>query len=296
MTTLTEFEQGQGNIAFSWLAQEVAAGKAKSYSRQKIADAIRQRAKTPELISQENAALCGPAAFMYCIAKQDKEAYIRYVVDLLTTGEGHLGDLIVTPSADCLKAEMPLDKDKIHAVDWIALASLRDSSNAIASMKSPASHFAGITLPSSMEAWFRATGWFRGVCNSADGVFRQNIDNLLDANERRGYGYVCLFIVAALLESSAGDNVGMEKVGISGVPKTKYGTANHWVVMDSPIMLHGLPTPKPREKHPADLESKRIDFQIYTWGGLRHITSRYPGLTIGQLLYSYYGFVSAAIK
>ena len=76
MTTLTEFEQGQGNIAFSWLAQEVAAGKAKSYSRQKIADAIRQRAKTPEFISQENAALCGPAAFMYCIAKQDKEAYI----------------------------------------------------------------------------------------------------------------------------------------------------------------------------------------------------------------------------
>jgi hypothetical protein len=100
--------------------------------------------------------------------------------------------------------------------------------------------------------------------------------------------------VAAVLEEKSSDNVGMEKIGFPGVPKTKSGTANHWVVMETEMTIDGRPAPLWGSAYPDDLKDKRIDFHIYTWGGFRNITKRYPNLTVKQFLRSYHGFVSAA--
>ncbi|MDR3213434.1 MAG: hypothetical protein LBT71_05900, partial [Azoarcus sp.] len=64
---------------------------------------------------------------MYCIARENPDAYGEYVLDLAMTGEGRIGNLVVKPGTDCRKAGP--DAKNIAPVDWVALASLRDTSN-----------------------------------------------------------------------------------------------------------------------------------------------------------------------
>ncbi|MDR0563401.1 MAG: hypothetical protein LBG78_00505 [Azoarcus sp.] len=317
MVTFVEFEQGKGDIVFTGFVQDES--DINGFSRKKVAAAIADRAKEPFKINQANAPLCGPAAFMYCVASHDPEAYKQYVVDLLTTGEGRLGGLHVKPGADCRRANLPKTSGFINPVDWVALASLRDSSNQFLDMNSVASSAAGITLPSQMEEWFNATGWFTGggVCNDTNLVISKGLNNLLNASALYKCGeFVCLFIVAQILNGP-----GIEKVLMPGVPKTVPGTPNHWVVLDSSVTIDNQPAPfpgcsslnlsapppnstaknapnslppVPATASAEELKTKRVTFNIYTWGERhRPVTRKYPDLILGAFLHCYYGFVSA---
>lgn len=58
----------------------------------------------------------------------------------------------MTPSADC-RAFSPLSGPyDIKDVDWVALASLRDSSQ-FQDYQTPSQRFAGITLPADVAFW-----------------------------------------------------------------------------------------------------------------------------------------------
>src|SRR5690625_4337328 len=92
------------------------------------------RAKHPFAIRQGNTPLCGPAAFLFCVASAYPEAYKRYVLELALYGEARLGKLRVIPSEACRNAQP--EHGVIHPVDWVALASLRDSTNRLLSMRS----------------------------------------------------------------------------------------------------------------------------------------------------------------
>ena len=76
--------------------------------------------------------------------------YTQYVIDLYRTGEARIGDLHVKPSAGCRAYQSP--RDKIHPVDWIALASLRDSENSFLDYSSANDTAAGITIPRGFAA------------------------------------------------------------------------------------------------------------------------------------------------
>src|SRR5437899_11272972 len=57
------------------------------------------------------------------------ELYVQYVIDLFTTGKARIGSLEVKPGLACRVYQPP--KGKIAPVDWVALASLRDSDNLV---------------------------------------------------------------------------------------------------------------------------------------------------------------------
>ncbi|MDR2093562.1 MAG: hypothetical protein LBP58_09675 [Azoarcus sp.] len=65
--------------------------------RKKFVRSVEDRRDAPTLINQGGSSLCGPAAFMYCIAREKPDDFAAYVLDLALTGEGRLGNLKVMP-------------------------------------------------------------------------------------------------------------------------------------------------------------------------------------------------------
>ena len=277
--------------------------------RARFVDAVDKRQVKPVLIDQAGTMLCGPAAFMYCMARGKPDDYGEYVLDLALTGEGNLGGLHVKPSADCRATPLA---GQIDPVDWVALASLRDASNAFADMDDADDRFAGITTGSDLKAWFSKTGWFsNGVLDASNWVANQSLDNLLEVNMRSPKAYVCLCIRAAIIEPSSGE-VGMNKIGKTHAPKTWWGGADHWIVLGDdtgtgtgnnkdilvsfPNSLPKMPQRRPYPNMPGNdgLPGGMLEFKFYSWGRIWASVNRFPGLKVEEFLRYYYGFVIAA--
>lgn len=259
-----------------------------------IADGLSVRIAEPEKINQNGSPLCGPAAFMFCIAKGFPFIYSSYVQDLARNGEARIGNLHIKPSQACRDVTLAeLSQMRIEPVDWIALASLRDSSNSILPVTAGSSA-AGITTPVGLAEWFSATGLFpNGVGSKASVVSSKGIDELIAANHQYRTGaYVCLMVRAAIV--GGGGGIGMDKIG-KNTPKTLLGTPDHWIVMTSEMRL-GKP-PKnvmppsityPRQDH---LEREPLAFQAFTWGEVRPVSRAQAQ----EFLPYFYGYVSATV-
>ena len=123
--------------AMSLIQNFPALPKGRPFPRIDEADIItglHDRVLDPTKQNQGAAGLCGPAAFFYCVLNYKPELYVQYVIDLFTTGKARIGSLEVKPGAGCRVYQPPTDK--IAAVDWVALASLRDSDNFVMDMSS----------------------------------------------------------------------------------------------------------------------------------------------------------------
>jgi len=102
-------------------------------TRKDVADHLRLVLLRPELLQQGGYGLCGPDAFVRAIAMRHPNEYVDYVIDLATTGVGHIGGLRVCATDD-VRAERftpGQPKHRIAAADWIALASLRSDKNTL---------------------------------------------------------------------------------------------------------------------------------------------------------------------
>ncbi|MDG9926649.1 MULTISPECIES: hypothetical protein [unclassified Pseudomonas] len=255
-----------------------------------LVKAIADRTNTPSIISQGLTPLCGPAAFMYCVAKHHKEVYKRYVVELLLHGEAKLGQLHVKPSLACRNGSAK----KINPVDWVALASLRDSSNGLLSMSSGGSNMAGITAAGQMVEWFESCGLFSGADSKVNYVFGGSAKTLMEANQHHGSGsLVCLLIRAAILGPVAG-TLPLDKLK-KGTPKTFLGTPDHWIVLGSPIRV-GRDSWTPSSYGSEKFLNSLLEFECYTWGDGNHRSShRIANLTVRQFLPYFYGYVHVVL-
>ncbi|MDH0893625.1 MULTISPECIES: hypothetical protein [unclassified Pseudomonas] len=257
-----------------------------------LVEAINTRAENPHHIAQGLAPLCGPAAFMYCLAKHHKEVYKRYVAELLLHGEAKLGQLHVKPSQACRNGSAP----GMHPVDWVALASLRDSSNGLLSMNSGDSQIAGITMAGQMVEWFESCGLFSGADSKVNYVFGGSAKTLMEANQHFGMGgLVCLLIRAAII-GPVGGEVPLNKLN-KGTPKTLLGTPDHWIVLCSPIRVGRSSFCWAPSAYGSDsfLDSL-LEFECYTWGdGNRRSSHRIANLTVRQFLPYFYGYVHVVL-
>lgn len=284
---LDEFEKCIGLSAFACIKEPS--------ERNLFIGHLHERIAKPHRINQLYTPLCGPAAFMYCIAKDRPHDYLRYVLDLVTTGTGKLGGLIVTPSAACRNAVI---KGKIAPADWVALASLRDSSNKSMQMSSPDSNAAGITLPGELAEWFSKTGWFSGGVRNYAGLTSKSFEHLLDANQRPN-SHVCLFIRSSIISHTSNDASAMgvrpNKISGKGTPKTWLGTPDHWVVLNSGMRINGLTAPAPNTScYNEAIQKQPINFTMTTWGSDTYkASSRIDKITAAQFVPYYYGYVSA---
>ncbi len=122
-----------------------------------IVTGLHDRVVDPTRLNQGLAGLCGPAAFFYCVLNYKRELYVQYVIDLFTIGKARIGSLEVKPGAACRVYQPP--PAKIAAVDWVAMASLRDSDNLIMDMSSVDDDVSCGSMPGDVANWFRRIGY-----------------------------------------------------------------------------------------------------------------------------------------
>jgi hypothetical protein len=228
--------------------------------RRDVVAGLRDRIVDPSKQDQSAASLCGPAAFLYCVLEEHPELYAQYVIDLYRMGEGRLGKLTVKPSSGCRAYQPP--PNKIHPVDWIAMASLRDSENTLLDYSSANDTTAGITMPHSLAGWFNQLGW-HGVRNNTNVFFVKGRDEVNEC--ARGFNSdqrVCLFINMQMLDPLKFAHRSL--------------TPDHWVVLTKRV----------------NVQKDMISFGVYSWGRLLDIprTGSYP---LGGFYRNFYGYVSA---
>jgi hypothetical protein len=267
---IREFEKRNGDAAFTKI------------ERSKIAKQLRQRINKPYNIDQGSSSLCGPAVFIYCLAKRKPKQYAQYVINLYEKGEATIGRLKVKPDRDC-KDFNPIAKYKMLEADWIALAGLRDSENDFLDYDHPDDQLSGITMPSSIAKWF-ALADFLAIRQNTNILFDENLYTLLQAHKQYMLGAcVCLFVGAHVLQ---------------GIPKGR-SPADHWVVLNSPIQIEGKSVSKlaaqgKNVNQDKTLLSKKIQFSIYTWAKSNYpVNQRNPNLTVEKFLDYFYGYVAA---
>ena len=251
-------------------------------SRSAFAFDLMNRLNSPSLLDQRVTSLCGPAVFLYNVLLKQPEMFARYVIDLYEKGQGTLGSLVVKPGGDCRNYRVV--GSKIQPVDWVALASLRDSSNAVLDYDSPSVEAGGITLPSAVAAWFRAAG-FTSVVNRTNLFFDSDLWTLLKADQARGAGAaVCLFIGANLLTGSEDGRA---------IP-------DHWVGLTSALRIDGTSTAALMARGEKSVSGDKklsgtgISFDVFTWGDPGYPARRNrPKLDVATCVDYFYGYVSA---
>ena len=244
-------------------AAKTGGGVFSAISRGDVANGLTRRVDYPGDIDQGSSSLCGPSALLFNVARDNPEKYVGFVTDLYDRGRATLGKLTIEPGTD-LKAYAP-NKSDIAPVDWIALASIRDSENWFFDYQSTQDEFAGITMPSALEDWFKKAG-YRDVKNETNIFFTKGQDNARKASDLFKKGYkVSLFINALMLTSSKHTEDSW--------------TPDHWVVLNSTITM----------------TAKSVLFKIYTWGNPSRAVPYKGTLSQEDFLDNYYGFVACKL-
>lgn len=263
--------------------KKTAKGKYKHFqNRPTIAVQIQDRVNSPSLINQGFSSLCGPASFLYCLAKKSPFVYAKYIVDLYDSGKAKLGSLDVEPGSDTKSYSLPLTSG-MSEVDWIGLAGLRDSENDFYDYQKYTNEAAGITMPGDFLSWFTKAGYTNGV-NDTNLVDDEDLFTLVQAHQKKQSGHaVCLFVGADVFLGKKGGKV----------------IADHWVVLNSPILIDGKSVQPLLAKGKSinsdkSLLSKKLMFNVYSWGNnARPVNQNNNNLTVKHFLDYFYGYVSS---
>ncbi|MFD1259832.1 hypothetical protein [Entomomonas asaccharolytica] len=117
---------------------------------------------------QDQSMFCGPAAFFYCLQQDRPDIYQQLIKELWESGETKIGALKMEADNSVrhpTKFFRENGTPKIPAIDWITMASLRDTENtALFSINSPSGGFlwwnwaGAVTLGNVLEKWFKKAG------------------------------------------------------------------------------------------------------------------------------------------
>jgi hypothetical protein len=173
------------------------ASKFPNLDRDEVGVGMLMRITNPGLVSQDKGSLCGPAALLFGVLSDAPIAFARYGIDLFEKGKAKIYKLEIEPSKDCRNYRPPAS---MAHVDWLTMASLRDSENYFLDYDTVAKEFAGITLPKELARWFRNAG-FSDIRYDFNAVANKGMDTVEDANQLFDEGYrVCLFIGANMVK------------------------------------------------------------------------------------------------
>jgi len=291
MERIEQFERDGGSLKFKCIDK-----------REDFIKNLKARLKEPWRIDQRNTPLCGPAAFMYCVVKDRPYDYAHYVLDLVEKGEARLGNLRVKPRGACLNS---IEIGRIAPVDWVALASLRDSTNRFWSMRSHKSEMAGITTGGALAYWFNATGWYHAADFTSyhSSKNQSRLRHLLNMNQYAD-GHICLLIRSAIITNRSSTDTGFKKWNRSDTPKTYSGTPDHWIVLGGRASIGQKEYQGAANLNLDELINKPLRFKFWTWGGeplddespCCAIDDRVSNITPASFLPYYYGYVSATRK
>jgi hypothetical protein len=231
--------------------------------RDEVGIGLLLRIARPGLLNQGEASLCGPAALMFGLAADNPLAYVVFARDLYEKGQAKLYRLTVEPGKDC-RTYAP-SSGAIDPVDWLTMASIRDSENYLLDYDTVDKQVAGITTPGELARWFSKSG-YSDVRDQTNLKFSKGVGTIDDANRLFEQGYrICLFISANMLKES-------EQADEGSV------LTRHWVIQRSPI----------------DRTNGKVKLQVFSWGeGSYQIPNGATDLPLSQFIDNFYGFVAA---
>jgi hypothetical protein len=252
------------------------AGRFRHLDRDEVGVGMLMRITKPSLVDQDEGSLCGPAALLFGVLTDAPIAYARYAIDLFEKGKAKLHKLEIEPGADCRNFQPPAS---MAHVDWLTMASLRDSENYFLdydSVSEKEGGLKGITTAPELARWFKRAG-FSDVRNGVgdgivpgqvlkDALAEKGPRHVEEANKLFGQGYrVCLFINAGMLDKDE--------------QATKGSLLDrHYVVQTSPI----------------DMSNGKVRLQVFTYGvGNRQIPQGSTDLPHAHFFQNFFGYVAA---
>lgn len=209
------------------------------FAKKEIEKEIQERFLQKSHPAQGDTSLCGPAAFFYCLQQDRPDVYAQAARDLWQFGKTKIGELEIAPGDGCRHPSgsfYDVDGPRVYGIDWMMLAGLRDSDNAVLSYDSVSSPVAGITMWSTLTSWFEKAGYELIFSNA--GATQVGIEGINKLNEyaRKGYKIVTL-INDGLLERGR---------SVLTIP-------THWIVWEGAV---------------TEDSGGSIQLQIFSWGNV----------------------------
>ena len=240
--------------------------------RKDLATGLHPRIDNPDLINQADTNLCGPAEFVRNIVIDRPKEYVKCLSDLFLAGQGRLGTLVIKPRKALLDYKLPAtavdeDSQPIEPVDWVILASIRDSDNWYFKYSSKSDAASAMTLPHSKVAWLKQAG-YREVWEDTDLVSCKDLRNARIASTLHKDGYkVALLINANMLKPSTMNDASV--------------FPDHWIALTSTIFINDI--------QPEGVSM--VAFKAYSWGRQWIVPSK-DRLTVKHFLWNYYGYIA----
>ncbi|WP_089528986.1 hypothetical protein [Pantoea ananatis] len=212
--------------------------------------------------------LCGPAAFYYCLMMDRYDVYEQLVWELWSYGKGMLGSFLLQPSSNTMKVSdlfAGLSHPRVSAIDWITMASLRDSSNNLLKYESVGDKVSAITLWGDIEKWMLSAGAHKIFDNIR--MYHSNLSDICKLNSLVSNDVHILSLISA----------GMLQQG-ANVP-----FKDHWIVWDGELKLAN----GQRITNETNLE-EIVSLRLFSWGEVKDNSLR-ASLTLGEFLRHTFG-------
>ena len=232
--------------------------------RDEVGVGLLLRLAKPTLLHQGDANLCGPAAFLFNLLSDQPGEYTRYAIDMYERGAAKIGYLLIKPSGDLRSYALPAGAT--DPIDWMTMASLRNSEDWFIHFDTVDGTFSGATTQLEMAWWFNRAG-YSDIRQDANLVRHQrDTDNMDEASRLFSAGYrVCLLIDDPMLYGS--------KQAQSGSMVLK---DRHWIVLRSKI----------------DRSGGNVKMTVFTWGNGDYQVPQGDPLPLDRFLENYYGYVA----
>jgi len=259
----------------------------KTIPRLLVVDGLRERIENPGKINQFQAGVCPSAALLFSVARDFPAIYANFVIDLYEKGSGNIKGWNIRPSTDLKNYQllfMPLDhrvvswrgKIMVPAVDWIPLASIRDSENIFFDYQKIGGKgvWSGGAFPDEIERWFKKAGYMEIVSENFEKELWSMTDkktrwNIKLASDYRGLGYKVILLVDA--------NV----LSLDWRTRENKGRANHVIALTSKVNFQRVGG------------GENISMEVFTWGKRKHRIPLVGAMSTQDFLGFYYGFVAA---
>ncbi|UXI44038.1 hypothetical protein N5933_14810 [Klebsiella pneumoniae] len=237
----------------AFIAKEYPVGSPDDpFDRSKFEDQVSSRVNYSSFPDQGRTSLCGPASFFYCLQMDRPDVYKQAAIELWMQGKTKIGTLDITPGDGCKHPKGSFyfsGSERISGLDWITLASLRDSENSIMSYDDIDDEVAGITMWGKITEWFEKSGYVKIYTNV--GLGRCSIEDVARLSEYadNGFKVVCLISAGMLFDFGSDDT----------------SSKNHWVVWDGALKnANGKAITK---NSPPD---EIVNLKLFSWGAVKN--------------------------
>lgn len=222
------------------------------FDRSKFDSQVSSRMNNSSYPDQGRTSLCGPASFFYCLQMDRPDVYKQAANDLWLHGKTKIGTLDITPGDGCKHPKGSFysgSSERISGLDWITLASLRDSENSIMSYDEIDDEVAGITMWGKITEWFEKSGYVKVFSNV--GLSRCSIEDVARLSEYadNGLKVVCLISAGMLFDFGSDDT----------------SSKNHWVVWAGALKnANGQAITK--NSRPDEI----VNLKLFSWGTVKN--------------------------